>query len=170
MILKFRMLSDENDRFLRDYEVPYDMNLLAFHNFVCEDLQFDPSSGMTSFFLSNADWDKLTEFTQIDMGSEESDPHMPIPMERVSLGQIFHQNGDRLIFQFDLINDRALYLELTGTTRPRPNTDYPRIAMMEGSAPDQYDPDATPRERSIFEEAMDDFEGFEGDDNYDDEF
>ena len=27
MIFRFRMLSDENDNFVRDYEVPYDMTL-----------------------------------------------------------------------------------------------------------------------------------------------
>ena len=28
MVFRFRMLSDENDNFVRDYEVPYDMTLL----------------------------------------------------------------------------------------------------------------------------------------------
>ena len=170
MILKFRMLSDESDRFLRDYEVPYDMNLLDFHNFLCDDLRFDPSSGMTSFFLSNASWDKLTEFTQIDMGMGDDDPHAPVPMASVTLSQVVHHNRDRLIFLFDLLGERALFLELTGADKAHPGTDYPRVAMAEGAAPDQFDPDATPRERSIFDEAMGEFDGFEGDDSYDDEY
>lgn len=36
MIFKFRMLSDENDGFIREYEVPYDMNLLDFNDFIAE--------------------------------------------------------------------------------------------------------------------------------------
>ena len=31
MIFKFRMLSDENDRFVRDYEVMYDMPVSYTH-------------------------------------------------------------------------------------------------------------------------------------------
>ena len=52
MIFKFRMLSDENDNFLREYEVPYDMTLLELHRFICRDLKYDPDN-MVSFFLSD---------------------------------------------------------------------------------------------------------------------
>ena len=38
MVFKFRMLSDENDRFVRDYEVMYDMSLIEFEEFIREDL------------------------------------------------------------------------------------------------------------------------------------
>ncbi len=31
MVFKFRMLSDENDNFVRDLEVPYDMTLRVFN-------------------------------------------------------------------------------------------------------------------------------------------
>ena len=33
MVFRFRMLSDENDNFVRDYEAMYDMTLLDFHDF-----------------------------------------------------------------------------------------------------------------------------------------
>ena len=37
--------------------------------------------------------------------------------------------------------------------------------------PDQYDPDAVPADDgSIFDEMMDEFGEFDGDDNYDDEY
>ena len=39
VILKLRMLSDEDDCFLRDYEVPYELTLEELHDFICEDLQ-----------------------------------------------------------------------------------------------------------------------------------
>ena len=35
MVFKFRMLSDENDNFVRDLEVPYDMTLRGFTNSSC---------------------------------------------------------------------------------------------------------------------------------------
>ena len=30
MVFRFRMLSDENDNFVRDYEVPYDMTSVSY--------------------------------------------------------------------------------------------------------------------------------------------
>ena len=39
VILKLRMLSDEDDCFLRDYEVPYELTLEELHDFICNDLQ-----------------------------------------------------------------------------------------------------------------------------------
>ena len=40
MIFQFRMLCDEDDYFLREYEVPYDMTLAAFRDFINKDLQY----------------------------------------------------------------------------------------------------------------------------------
>jgi hypothetical protein len=51
MVFKFRMLSDENDHFVRDYEVPYDMTLLGFHEFITRSLGYE--EGMSSFFTAD---------------------------------------------------------------------------------------------------------------------
>lgn len=110
MVFRFRMLSDENDRFVRDYEVLYDMTLLDFHNFILSSLEYEPC--MASFFTADDRWEKKREFTLMDMNDGSADA--PETMERVRLGQIIHNNRDRLIYLFDLFGDRAYYLELTG--------------------------------------------------------
>ena len=76
MIFTWRMLSDEDDNFVRDYEVPYDMNLLDFHKFICEDLGYEDST-VSSFFLSDQMWERHTEFTLIDMGQDPDAEHDP---------------------------------------------------------------------------------------------
>lgn len=103
MVFRFRMLSDENDNFVRDYEVPYDMTLLDFHNFILRSLEYEEC--MASFFTADERWEKLREFTLMDMddGSEGA----PAAMESVTLGQIIHNNRDRLIYLFDIFGDRA---------------------------------------------------------------
>ena len=85
MIFQFRMLCDEDDYFLREYEVPYDMTLAAFRDFINKDLQYRPEE-LTSFFTADELWEKLREFTlmDIDDGSEGA----PAAMESVTLGQI----------------------------------------------------------------------------------
>lgn len=169
MILQFRMLSDEDDNFLRDYEVPYDMSLLDFHRFICDDLGYDPEN-MTSFFAADERWEKGREFTLMDMGFSESDGEdLPLEMGKVSLSQVIRRNNDRLIYQFDILGDRALYLELTGAEKENEKRELPRLVLANGEAPDQFDPQASPVNRSIFDEVMSDFNDFEGDDNYRDD-
>lgn len=162
MIFKFRMLSDENDHFVRDLEVPYDMTLLQFHAFIEKNLGYEP--GMVSFYTADDRWERIQEFTLLDMDDAES-----VPMERVTLGQLIHNNHDRLIYLFDMLNNRALYIELLEAKRPDKELTYPRVAFEHAPAPDQYNPDANEDEGSIFEQMMDDYSEFEGDDNYDDE-
>ena len=165
MVFRFRMLSDENDNFVRDYEVPYDMTLLDFHNFILRSLEYEEC--MASFFTADERWEKLREFTLMDMddGSEGA----PAAMESVTLGQIIHNNRDRLIYLFDLFGDRAFYLELVGAKKPQAGAAYPRVAFEHAPAPDQYDPSANRDEGSIFDEAMSDFDDFNGEDGDDDE-
>lgn len=164
MVFKFRMLSDENDRFLRDYEALDNTTLLAFHEFLRDSLGYE--EGMVSFFRADDRWEKLEEFTLVEMndGSERA----PRAMADVTLGQILRRNRDRLIYRFDLFGDRAYYLELTGTAVTAEGVRYPREVGAEGDVPDQYDPTALEPEGSIFEEMMSDFSEFEGEEGYDD--
>lgn len=168
MIFKLRMLCDEDDNFVRDYEVPYTFSLLDFHNFICEDLDYD-SENMSSFFLSDKRWEKLQEFTLMDMG-DDSMENSPIPMEKATLGQLLHNINDRLIYVFDSFEDRSMFLELTGAEKENKDFDYPRILFSHGDAPDQFDASASTSNKSIFEEAMDDYSDFDGDDTFEDEY
>ncbi len=168
MVFKFRMLSDENDAFARDYEVMYDTTLLDLHHYICTDLGYD-EDGMTSFFTSNSQWERLREFTLMDMGEVSEDA--ALPMESVTLGQVIHKNRDRLIYLFDMFGNRAYYLELTGAMEADPSVEYPRTTLANGTPADQYDPNAIPEDGgSIFDDAMGDFNDFLGDDAYDDEY
>ncbi len=169
MIYQFRALSDENDHFARDYQLTHNATLHNFHDHICTDLGFDPEA-MTSFFLSDRAWDKLREFTLVDMGGDFGD-EAPLTMAGVTLHEIIENNGDRLIYTFDIFGDRSLYMEMTGVYKSEEGAEYPRTILSEGSAPDQFDADAaTSDDDSIFDEAMDEFGGFEGDDSYQDEF
>lgn len=168
MVFRFRMLSDENDNFVRDYEVLYDMTLLDFHNFILQSLEYEDC--MASFFTADDRWEKQHEFTIVDMGDGSEDA--PLPMENVALGQVIHNLRDRLIYLFDIFGDRAFFLELTGAFEAEKGASYPREIFARADAPDQYDPSKSggDDDGSIFGEVMSDFSDFEGDENYDDEY
>ncbi|MBO5890299.1 MAG: hypothetical protein J6Q28_02585, partial [Alistipes sp.] len=103
-----------------------------------------------------------------DMG--EDIPDAPRCMDKVRLMEVTNDFHDRLIYTFDMINDRSFYLELVDMQRPQAGLSYPRVAFEHALAPDQYDPEATVQSGSIFDEMMSDYNEFDGDDNYDDEF
>lgn len=168
MILRLRMLSDENDNFVRDFEVSHEMTLLDLHKFIIESIEYDDC--MASFYTADEQWNPMQEFSLMDLG-EESFEGAPVAMDKVTLAELVVSECNRLIYQFDMLADRAFYLEVVSVNQPNPELDYPRVSFENARVPDQYDPDAVPADDgSIFDEIMDEFGEFDGDDNYDDEY
>ncbi|MFI3321925.1 MAG: hypothetical protein R3Y50_05315 [Rikenellaceae bacterium] len=176
MIFKFRMLSDEDENFIRDYEISYDATIKDLHTLICNDIDYDAEE-MCSIFLCDEGWMKLREFTLFDMGVGGSDAidgdeqSLPVAMDSVLLGQAVRTKFARLLFVFDLFEDRAFFLELLEAKEGEEGKEYPRLLFANGEAPDQFDASQSVANRSIFDEAMDDFSDFGGDDDYyDDEY
>lgn len=144
MIFQFRALSDELEDFLLDVEVPHNMNLSDFCRFLENELNYD-SSLIASIFTSDSEWEKLQEFTSIDMGATDQDIQYslcdecdaPIPMEKVSLDDIVVEKFDRLLYVFDPIGERQLYIELLRTLKAEDGISYPRVLERIGVAPEQ---------------------------------
>ncbi|MEE1099840.1 MAG: hypothetical protein UHY58_07950 [Alistipes sp.] len=168
IVFKFRMLSDENDHFVRDYDVLSDMTLYEFHEFIRNSLEYEDN--VVSFFQADDRWEKLREFTLMDMGLDGGDDNSPVAMTDVTLQQIMRHIGDRLIYQFDLFGNRAYYLELIEVERADPEFHYPRESFAHGATPDQYEAGLIEDEGSIFDEMMGSYSDFEGDDSMDDEY
>lgn len=165
------MLSDENDNFVRDYEVPATLTLLEFHDFILESLEYDPC--ISSFFTADDKWEKREEFTTVDMGFEQEaatdGTSTPRPISSVALCDILHYMHDRLIYNFDLFAARAYYLELVEAKEVNDPERYPRESFAHATAPDQYDPDQSIEDGSIFDEMMGDFGEYD-DEGYEDEY
>ena len=170
MILKFRMLSDENDNFVRDFEVNPMMKLSEFHAFILASIGYD--NCMASFFTADEEWQRVQQFTLIDMRDTPYEGEdAPMPMEKITLAEIIVSNYKRLIYLFDIFAERAFYIELVGSSEPNPTLEYPRVAFENAPVPDQYDPDAVDSNAgSIFDEMMGDFGSFDGDSDSDDEW
>lgn len=166
IVFKYRMLSDESDHFVRDFEVFPDMKLSEFSDFLLDVLRYDKC--MVSIFKADGQWRPIEEFSEIDLG--EDIPGAPRSMESVRLMDVTSDFNERLIYTFDMLNNRSYYLELLDMQRPQADLKYPRVAFEHAPVPDQYDPEATEDSGSIFEEMMSDYNEFDGDDGYDDEF
>lgn len=169
MIFQFRALSGENESFLRDYEIRYDATLKEFHEFIAEDLGFDDEE-LASFFLCDEDWNKLQEYTLFDMGMDDipEEENMPKAMSKVMLGQIVKKKHERLLYTFDIMGDRSLFIELMASKKEDEAEDYPRITASKGDAPAQF-LEGEEEDEDIYKDIMNDFDEFEESYN-DDEF
>ena len=147
------MLSDENDHFVRDFEVAADATLLDMHEFIISMLNYDPC--MASFFKADDRWERQQEYTY---------------MATARLCDVLNFMHDRLIYVFDPFTQRAYYIEVIEAKDEEKGMSYPRLQFEHSPAPDQYDPEASEQSGSIFEEMMGEYSDFDGDDSYDDEY
>ncbi len=172
MIFKFRALSGEVEDFARDYEISSESTLFDLHQLIREDLNYDPAQ-MASFFTVDHDWNKLREFTLFDMGDENDSNHeAPVAMDAVTLNSIIEEKNQRLLYVFDIFNDRGLFMEVLDRKNAEEGMESPAVTFSIGDAPFQIE---IPKSSgSVYDDVMDDFNDFESyeeyDTRYDDEY
>jgi desulfoferrodoxin (superoxide reductase-like protein) len=162
MIYFFRAISNESDDFLFDIAINSDAKFVDLHHFIQKQLNFDPAQ-MTSFFLTDEDWQKEKEITLIDMMMDDDSAEV---MDKVSLGELLNEPKQRLLYAFDLFAERVLFMELTDITE---GSVKETIAVrIEGTPPPQFSEEGFSFDLDLAsdvydEDEMDDFLSF-GDD------
>lgn len=134
MIYKFRIVSDEVDNFKREIEIDADSNFLTFRNAICDSLGYDKGQ-MNSFFICEDGWEKGKEITLEDMGSDLSDE--TYLMDECILSDYLEDEGQKMIFVFDYLTDRAFFIELKETI-PGKILSSPICTVAMGTPPPQF--------------------------------
>ncbi len=168
MIFKFILFSDEVDEFLRGIDIDADASFLDLHDAVLSSVGYS-NDQMTSFFLCDEDWEKQTEITQVDMGTaSDEDSYV---MADTKLEEFLNDEGQKLMFVFDYMNERSFYLELKSIQTGK-SLDKPVCSKSKGKAPKQLidglfldDATLTKKSGSVDDFSTDDFieEGFNDD-------
>jgi len=130
MIYKFVVISAEDESFIREFELEASNTLFDFHNALQEELEYD-SSHLASFFTVNSNWEKEEEFTLFDMGSGTT------VMDEVAIEDIAIEKNQKLLYIFDLFNERAFFIEIIGIREPVEGRDYPACTRSHGKPPVQ---------------------------------
>jgi len=130
MIFKFVVISSEEESFLREFELDENNTLLDFHNLLQEELEYDRSQ-MASFFTTSKKWEKEEEFTLFEMGANTT------PMDEVIIDDIVIEENQKLLYVFDLFNERTLFIECVGTVNPVEGRIYPVCTRSQGKPPQQ---------------------------------
>lgn len=134
MIFNFRLVSDEVDNFKREIEIDADNTFLDLRNAICDAVQYDRSE-MCSFFLCDDSWEKEKEITLEDMGTDsDEDTYL---MDECILSDYLDDEGQKLMFVFDYMTDRAFFLQLKKIITGKSLKD-PVCTLSMGKAPDQH--------------------------------
>jgi hypothetical protein len=134
MVFKFRLLSDEVKDFVRDIEIRSDQTFFDFHQTIQNDLEYD-NSQIASFFLTNQLWEKEKEFTLFDMTDGEN--NSLVPMDKAILRNFILDPKQRLIYVFDIFNERSFFIELIDTQNEIRYSYYPSVTFSKGNPPQQ---------------------------------
>jgi len=130
MIYKFVLISGEEEAFSREFELDEKNTLLEFHKAIQEELEYD-NSQLASFFTASEKWEKEEEFTLFDMGSNTT------IMEDVIIDDIIINENQKLLYIFDLFNERALFIECIGEVDLIVGREYPICVQSQGMPPQQ---------------------------------
>ena len=130
MIYKFVAISGEQESFIREFELDEKNTLLDFHNTLQEELEYDDSQ-LAIFFTTTDKWEKEEEFTLFDMGSNTT------IMENVIVDEVLLNKNQKLLYIFDLFNERALFIECLGEVELIVGREYPICSHSHGLPPPQ---------------------------------
>ncbi len=130
MIYKFVLISGEEESFSREFELDENNTLLDFHKAIQEELEYD-NSHIASFFTATDKWEKEEEFTLFDMGSNTT------IMEDIIIDDIIINENQKLLYIFDLFNERALFIECIGEVEIIDGREYPICVQSQGRPPKQ---------------------------------
>lgn len=133
MVYRFLMLSDENDFFRREIQIDSEATFLDLNNFILDSLAYSKAE-LTTFYLCDDEWNKGQEITLMDMGMpSDYDSYL---METTRLEELLEDKGDRLLFVFDMLSERAFFMELAELI-PGKSLATPQVTLAEGKAPEQ---------------------------------
>jgi len=136
MIYKFRIISDESKTFARELLIRQDQTFLDFHQCLQQNLAYDPAQ-LSSFFITNASWEKKLQITLIDMMDDESEN--VITMDQAKISEHLREKGDRMLYVFDFFSERSFFIELTDIMDIPDSKALPKVVYAEGDPPAQID-------------------------------
>ncbi len=142
---RFRMLNDDQEDFLRDFDILASQTFLDFHNLIRESVEL-PGNELASFFVCDRNWRKKKEITLISMKEEsqeeideDDDRRSPrknrIPvceMDKVKVKDIIDDPHQRLLYEYDFLNPKSFFVELMKIVDAEKNIQYPACIKSTG--------------------------------------
>lgn len=129
MLYTFRILIDYEKDVFRDVICRQDQSFMDLNKAIIEAFSFKGDQ-MTSFYMSNENWDKGEEIVQFDMGFEDE---VKI-METTLLKDMVKEDDQKILFIYDFLKLWIFYIELISVSEEKKG-DYPQITNRLGISP-----------------------------------
>ena len=133
MVFKITLLSDEADNFVRKINIDSEATFFDLHTAILDAVNFEKNQ-LTSFFICSDDWEKGQEVTLMEM--ESSSEYDNLVMDETKLEDLISDEKQKLIYVFDLISERAFFMEVSDLI-PGKTLDKPKCIFSEGTPPEQ---------------------------------
>jgi hypothetical protein len=127
------MVSDKVEDFVLYIEADARNTFFELHEAIQEGCRYDTSE-LAAFFLADEEWDKGLEIMMFDDKSLKQ--HPALLMKYTALGDYLKEREDKLIYIFDIINHKSLYIELAKIIM-EDKLSTPIVTYNRGSAPVQ---------------------------------
>lgn len=159
MVFKFTLLSEESDDFARIITIDSEAKFIDLHHAILDSVGYSKDQ-ITSFFICSDNWEKEQEITllEMDSGSEYDN----LTMDETALDEVLNDEGQKLLYVFDMLNDRAFYMVLSKIIA-RKDQNRPECILKKGEAPQQSLAD----EDVAAEQKFNIDENFYGDEDFD---
>lgn len=147
-VYKFRLLFDDIDDFVRDYEILAKQSFKDFHNCIISSIKGLSPDELASFHICDRKWNKRREITLVDMtndndladdedildeGEVKNEP--TIIMENAILSDYMDDPHQRIIYEYDFLHLKTFYLELLKSYEADANKQYPICTLSTGELP-----------------------------------
>lgn len=133
MIYRFKIISDEVDDFRREIRIDSENTFLDLRDAIIDSVGYSKED-LSSFVICDDDWTRRQEILLADMGFEADRDFWLMADTRLS--EMIEDEGQKLMFIFDAITERAFFMEMkeiiTGS-----NLSKPECTLRKGNPPRQ---------------------------------
>ena len=162
MIYRLTFMNEEVDAFKRVFEADPDATFLDLHKALLESVGYKDDQ-MTSFFICNAEWERIQEVTLVPM--PDTDAYDNMTMEATRLSDLLTEPKQRLIYVFDPMMDRYFFGSLNSIKEGK--VEGIQLTDSKGKAPKQLKEDDITNLNAGRDDNFDLDDDFYGRDEYD---
>lgn len=158
MVFKFKIISDKVENFVLHIDADAKNTFFELHEAIQDVCKYDPSE-LATFYLADEEWDKGLEISMFNSNLPKK--RATVSMKDTSLGDYLKGKEDKLIYVFDVLDQKSLYIELSEIVMER-KLNTPIVTVNRGMAPaqgttNQYDTDLLVSEDSELQNIFTDF-------------
>lgn len=135
MVYRFKFTSDRYPKFSFEVEVQESQTFYDFHEFIQDELEYD-TSHLATFHVCNHSWQSKQEVVLLKKSKQDANVLL---MDKTLLKPFIKDAHQKLLYCYDLINNRSFKIELAETKTETTNMYYPICTAFTGEIPPQFD-------------------------------